>query len=111
MSFLLKALIIITTVISSGCYSNWQNLDAFVAKISCNSTEKQISKVTKLNFISHEWDAQHHILSVYKNSDAIAVSFNQKGKLLSISASKSQIKLFGLFRKQATAVTILNCEK
>lgn len=97
--FIFRTLVVIFSIINIGCYSNWQNLDSFVAKISCGSTKEKVTELAKLDLIQHEWDQTHHVFSIYKNSDAIAVNFNKKGELLSIVVSKPQIKLFGLFRK------------
>jgi len=107
----IKALVVITSMVTIGCYSNWHDLDSFVAKISCDSTQQKITELVQLNLIKHEWDQTSYVLSIYKNSDALAVTFNKKGNLLSVAVSKSQIKLLGFFRKQSSAVITLNCQK
>jgi hypothetical protein len=107
----IKALLVITSTITIGCYSNWQDLDVFVAKVPCDSTKERVVGLAKLDLLQHEWLPEHNILSIYKNSDAIAVTFNKKGDLLSIVVSKPQIKLLGLFRKQSQPVMSLDCQK
>jgi hypothetical protein len=106
----LKAFIIITSTSYLGCYSNWQDIDSIVNKISCDTSKDKVFELAKLDLLEHEWDQTNRVLSIYKNSDAIAVTFNKKGSLLSIAVSKSQVKLFGLFRKQGTPIIGLNCQ-
>jgi len=110
MNIFIKALVLITCTITIGCYSNWQNLDSFLAKISCDSSQKKVTELAKLNLIAYEWDQTNYVLSMYQNSDALAVTFNKKGNLLSVTVSKSDIKLLGLFRKQSKPIMNLNCQ-
>jgi len=110
MNVFIKALVLVTCTIIIGCYSHWQDLDVFIAKVPCDSTKERVVGLAKLDLLQHEWVPEHNILSIYKNSDAIAVTFNKKGDLLSIVVSKPQIKLFGLFRKQSKAVMIVDCQ-
>lgn len=110
MNFFIKSLVLVTCTIIIGCYSHWQGLDIFIAKVPCDSTKERVVGLAKLDLLEHEWDQINRVLSIYKNSDAIALTFNKKGNLLTIAISKPQIKLLGLFRKQNEAVMALDCQ-
>ncbi|MBU2972662.1 hypothetical protein KO527_25325 [Pseudoalteromonas sp. C2R02] len=107
---LFKLLIFILFTINTGCYSNWHDLNTFVDKISCETTKEKVIEHTRLNLIEYEWDQDNRVLSIYKNSDAVAITFNKQDKLQRIAISKSDIKLLGLFRKQSTPTTHLACK-
>jgi len=110
MYFLFKTLIILNSVLLCGCYANWQDMDTITSKISCATPKDKVIEIARLNLIAHEWDQTHRILSMYKDSDALAVTFNKHDKLLNVVISKSDIKFLGLFRKQTTPNTFLTCK-
>lgn len=107
---LLQTLVVILSTTTTGCYSNWHDLNTFVDKITCDTTKEKVIEHVRLNLIEYEWDQDNRVLSIYKNSDAIAIKFNKQDKLQRIAISKSDIKLLGLFRKQSTPSTHLACK-
>lgn len=110
MNTLLQTLVVSLSAAIIGCYSNWHDLDSFIAKISCDTTKEKVIEHTRLNLIEYEWDQINSVLSIYKNSDAIAITFDKQDKLKRIAISKSDIKLLGLFRKQSIPTIHLACK-
>jgi len=109
--FIFKQFIIFALAGNLGCYSNWQDLNSILDKISCDTTKDKVFELARINLIEHDWDETHQLLSMYKNSDALAVTFDKNDNLISVSISKSQIKLLGLFRKQGEPILHLDCQK
>ena len=51
MNTLLQTLVVILSTTTTGCYSNWHDLNTFVDKITCDTTKEKVIEHVRLNLI------------------------------------------------------------
>lgn len=107
--------LVLLSLVLSGCYNNWHELDAFVNQIDCDTTKSQAISLANSYQAVVSWDKTYRLLSIGKEQDAVAIQFVAESygssiiKLDTVSAVKSHITFFGLDRRQGDIQLILRC--
>jgi hypothetical protein len=107
--------LILCSLILTGCYRNWPQLDALVNQVDCTTSKSQAVTLAQKAGASVEWDPTYKVLSIVKEQDALALQFvpvsfgSQLLRLDSVSAARSTIRYLGLHRQQGEVVTMLRC--
>lgn len=93
----------------SGCYGNWPALNQVADKVSCDMQREQLEKLARRAQADSHWDEVSLNFTIVKADDAIAVVFDDKGRISVVAKTQSQLSFGGLVRRKGEVNIVKRC--
>jgi len=106
-----KIALALITLSLTGCYSNWPDLHKAANNIECDMDKVALGKIAKRFKADSNFDEISNSYSMAKFDDAIGIAFDSKGHITTVAKTRSEIRLFGLMRKQGDVVIVKRCNR